>query len=100
MKPASILLTDDESPIRLMFRTTLESEGYAIDEAADGQEALDAIHHSPPNLLVLDLNMPKLDGMAVLEQLNRMNGVKPKVIVLTAYGSIVAAVKATRWVAV
>jgi DNA-binding response OmpR family regulator len=95
MKPASILVTDDESSIRLMLRTALESEGYAVAEAADGQEALQAINRRVPDLVVLDLNMPKVDGMAVLEQLKALAGAGPRVIVLTAYGSIPAAVKAT-----
>ena len=97
MQPVSILVTDDESSIRLMLRTALESEGYAISEAANGQEALDAIGRRMPELMVLDLNMPKLDGIAVLEQMQKMAATnKPRVIVLTAYGSIPTAVKATR----
>jgi DNA-binding response OmpR family regulator len=95
MKPTSILVVDDESNIRLMLRTSLESEGYAVTEAADGREALDEIHRSTPDLVVLDLNMPRLDGMAVLEQMKH-DGPKPRVIVLTAFGSIATAVKATR----
>jgi DNA-binding response OmpR family regulator len=80
-----------------MLRTALESEGYDIEEAADGQEALSLIHQRTPDLMVLDLNMPKLDGMAVLEQLKPMApSLKPRVIVLTAHGSIPTAVKATR----
>ncbi len=97
MKPASILVTDDESGIRLMLRTALESDGYAVSEAANGREALDAIKTHIPDLIVLDLNMPVLDGMAVLEQMKTLaTGDAPRVIVLTAYGSIPAAVKATR----
>src|SRR5580698_5949335 len=95
MKPTSILVVDDESNIRLMLRTSLESEGYAVTEAADGREALDEIHRSTPDLVVLDLNMPRLDGMAVLEQMKH-DGPRPRVIVLTAFGSIATAVKATR----
>jgi two-component system, response regulator, stage 0 sporulation protein F len=97
MKPASILVTDDESGIRLMLRTALESDGYAVTEAANGREALDAVKAQVPDLMVLDLNMPVLDGMAVLEQLKTLAlTTRPRVIVLTAYGSIPAAVKATR----
>jgi len=96
MRPVSILSADDDCRIRLMLRTALESEGYEISEAADGKETLDAIKRSSPDLLLLDLNMPNVDGMAVLEELKTLKGPKPRVIVLTAYGSIPAAVKATR----
>ena len=97
MKPASILITDDESAIRLMLRTALETEGYLVSEAASGREALDAIKSHIPDLMVLDLNMPAIDGMAVLEQMKVLAAAhRPKIIILTAYGSIPAAVKATR----
>jgi DNA-binding response OmpR family regulator len=97
MKPASILITDDESSIRLMLRTALESDGYAVTEASNGREALAAIQRQAPDVMVLDLNMPGLDGMAVLEQMKELAGkVRPRVVILTAYGSIPVAVKATR----
>ena len=97
MKPASILVTDDESGIRLMLRTALESDGYSVTEASNGRDALEAVKARTPDLMVLDLNMPVLDGMAVLEQMKSLAGIaRPRVIILTAYGSIPAAVKATR----
>jgi DNA-binding NtrC family response regulator len=96
MKPASILITDDESGIRLMLRTALESEGYIVHEATNGREALESIAQEAPDLMVLDLNMPVMDGMAVLERMKSLSGHKPRVVILTAYGSVSAAVKATR----
>lgn len=97
MTKPRILITDDEANIRLMLRTTLESEGYVIDEAANGQEAVEMLVRQCYDLMLLDLNMPVLDGMRVLEQLKDVPGdQKPRVVVLTAYGSIPAAVKATR----
>jgi len=97
MKPASILITDDESNIRMMLRTALESDGFDVQEASNGRDALEVMARTTPDLLVLDLNMPVLDGMAVLEQMKTLAATaKPRVIVLTAYGSIPAAVKATR----
>jgi two-component system, response regulator, stage 0 sporulation protein F len=97
MKPASILVTDDESGIRLMLRTALESDGYSVTEATNGRDALESIKRHTPDLMVLDLNMPVLDGMAVLEQMKSLAALnKPRVIILTAYGSIPAAVKATK----
>jgi DNA-binding response OmpR family regulator len=95
IKPASILVTDDESNIRLMVRTALESEGYDVREAANGRQALDALKQYSPDLIVLDLNMPELDGMAVLEHMKTIASVKrSRVVVLTAYGSVPTAVKA------
>jgi DNA-binding response OmpR family regulator len=98
MRKPKILITDDERNIRLMLRTALEDDDYEIGEASNGQEALDAIELTSPDVVILDLNMPVLDGMTVLERLRSKNGStrKPKVVVLTAYGSIPAAVKATR----
>jgi two-component system, OmpR family, alkaline phosphatase synthesis response regulator PhoP len=96
MKTPTILITDDESGIRLVLRTALESDGFRVIEAANGVEALEAIVHQNPDLVVLDLNMPVMDGMAVLERLRAIAGPKPRVIILTAYGSVAAAVKATR----
>jgi CheY-like chemotaxis protein len=94
----NVLVTDDEANIRLMLRTALESEGYRIQEASNGQKALEIILGiDPPDLVLLDLNMPVLDGMGVLDKLRAMRLERPpRVIVLTAYGSIPAAVKATR----
>jgi len=93
---ARILIVDDEINIRLMLRTILEEE-YTVEEASNGQEALETLRRKPFDMVILDLNMPVLDGMSVLEELNRKPAPsRPRVIVLTAYGSIAAAVKATR----
>jgi CheY-like chemotaxis protein len=68
-----------------------------VSEASNGRDALAAIERGTFDLVMLDLNMPVLDGMGVLEQLHASNEAdKPRVIVLTAYGSIAAAVRATR----
>jgi DNA-binding response OmpR family regulator len=97
MKRTTILIVDDETNIRLMLRTTLMTEGYHIFEAGDGREALNVIDREMPDLMILDLSMPVLDGMGVLNELKGMRpDKKPRVIVLTAYGSISTAVKATR----
>ena len=95
--PKTILVVDDESNIRLMLRKTLQTEGYVVQEAADGRQALDAVDRHSPDLMILDLSMPQLDGFGVLQHLKSMRpSKKPRVIVLTAYGSISTAVKATR----
>jgi DNA-binding response OmpR family regulator len=97
MKPTTILIADDETNIRLMLRTTLETSGYQVCEAVDGLDALRFIDRQTPDLMILDLSMPEIDGLAVLQQLKGVRPEKkPRVIVLTAYGSVATAVKATR----
>jgi two-component system response regulator (stage 0 sporulation protein F) len=96
MKPVSILVTDDERGIRLTLKTALEADGYSVLEATNGREALEVVRENTPDLMILDLNMPVMDGMSVLEHMKTIAGMQPRVIVLTAYGSIPTAVKATR----
>ena len=87
-QPANILIIDDESRIRLALRSCLEAEGYAIEEARDGAEAIRVILDTRPDLAILDLAMPGLDGMSMLRELRaRYRDVMPRTIVLTAWGS-------------
>lgn len=81
-------MVDDESRIRLALRACLEAEGYEVDEAADGVETLDAVRRCPPDLIILDLSMPRLSGLATARELHRLMGADmPRIIVLSAYGS-------------
>jgi two-component system KDP operon response regulator KdpE len=87
-KHARILVADDEPRIRLALRVCLESDGYDVLEAADGLEALDAIIHGAPDVMILDLAMPNLDGLRALDAIKGLHGqLKPRVIILTAWGS-------------
>ena len=61
----SILVVDDDAAIRRMLTRTLEREGYAVEAAADGGAALAAVERAVPDLVVLDVAMPGLDGLAV-----------------------------------
>lgn len=90
-----VLIVDDEPNVRLMLRTTLESSGYEVREAADGIGALGHLHVSPCDLVVLDLRMPKMDGMETLRRL-RAEGDCTPVVMLTAHGSIPDAVAAMK----
>lgn len=67
---AKILIVDDEEILRKIYSDRLTFEGFLVDTAADGQEALTKINTSAPNLILLDILMPKLNGLQVLEQLN------------------------------
>ena len=84
---AKILLVEDEDQLRRVMRDLLEREGYVVSEARDGVQALDQVDRHAPDLIMLDLNLPGLDGYTVLEQLrSRSATARIPVIVLTAKG--------------
>ena len=64
-----VLVIDDEAPIRLLCRVNLEAEGMEVLEAADGPSGLEAARTSRPDVILLDVMMPGLDGWAVAERL-------------------------------
>jgi DNA-binding response OmpR family regulator len=65
----SVLVIDDEAPIRLLCRVNLEAEGMTVFEAADGPTGLEEARENPPDVVLLDVMMPGLDGWRVAEQL-------------------------------
>src|SRR6267154_2069608 len=81
--PKRVLIADDDSLVRGSLAAVLESEGFVVDEAHNGIEAVTrAIEHSP-DLVLLDLNMPHWDGWTAFSQLDRVTPLLP-VIVITA----------------
>jgi two-component system KDP operon response regulator KdpE len=78
----SVLVVDDEPAIRRLLRTTLAAQGWRVVEAANGAEALDAVAGAAPDVVLLDLGLPDLDGMEVLRRLRTGSAVP--VVVLTA----------------
>jgi CheY-like chemotaxis protein len=95
MEPVGVMVVDDEEAIRRTLRRHLERSGYSVRTAADGQEALAEFTRTPADVLVTDLNMPRMGG---LELLRRVRQHCPRVIsvVLTGYGSLDSAVEAIR----
>ena len=87
MPDAAILVVDDDAPIRRMLDRTLSAEGYAVETAADGGEALAAVERSAPDLVVLDVGMPGVDGLSVSRRL-RAKGLAVPVLLLTARDSV------------
>jgi len=87
-QPASkVLLVDDEDSLRKVMRDLLERDGYVVTEARDGVQALDQVDRVGPDIIVLDLNLPGLDGYGVLSHLrSRPATAGIPVIVLTAKG--------------
>jgi len=79
-----ILLVDDEESIHLLYREELEEEGYEVHSALSGEEALDKVKIIAPDLVILDINMPGMNGIDVLRKLKDMNPKLP-VILSSAY---------------
>ena len=84
---ATVLLVEDEEPLRRVLRELLEREGFTVIEAGDGVLALDEVDRGAPDIVVLDLNLPRLDGYGVLSHLRARPATSHlPVIVLTAKG--------------
>ena len=66
-----ILIVDDESDVRDLLRKFLTRRGYEVDTACDGKAALEAVRSGEPDIVLLDIRLPKLDGLSVLEQLRQ-----------------------------
>jgi DNA-binding NtrC family response regulator len=90
-----ILVADDEEVMRDVLSTLLSSESYRVDLAESGSQALDMIRDGSYSVVLLDLMMPGLDGLQVLEEMQKIEG-SPVAVVLTAFASIDKAVKATK----
>ena len=69
MAEASVLIVDDDPVVRRMLQLSFESEGFDVLTAGDGFEGLEAMRSGKPNVVVLDIMMPKLDGMKVMSEL-------------------------------
>ena len=79
-----ILIVEDDDHQRLLYREQFEGEGYEVLEARDGQEALACIRTSAPDAVVLDINMPGVDGLHTLARIHDLNRGLP-VILNSAY---------------
>ena len=90
-----ILIVDDEKAARFGMKLALEKDGYQVVEASDGIEAFEIIKAKSPSLIFLDINMPKINGIQVLEEINQMES-PPMIVIVTAYGSEKVAVDAMK----
>src|SRR5262250_348753 len=92
---ARILIADDERNIRKNLAMVLESAGYQVDEASDGEEALALCRETHPDIALVDLHMPKMEGLDVLAHFRTLSP-KTAVVIITAYGSAANAVEAMK----
>lgn len=90
-----ILVVDDESGHRQMIKAVMGDEGYDVLEAENGQKCLELLQKKNVDVILLDMKMPVMDGMSVLEELQQMKSPSP-VIMLTAFGSVGSAVEAMK----
>jgi DNA-binding NtrC family response regulator len=90
-----VLVVDDDPGVRYTLREILSSEGLAVDEAADGVDALARFDAQPAALVLTDLRMPRLDGMGLLRELMTRTP-PPRVVLITAHGSERQAVEAMK----
>ena len=93
--PGNLLVVDDEPQILQVVAGILQDEGFEVTTAPDGETALKLAAAEPPDLVLLDINLPGLDGLEVLTELKKRQPLLP-VIIISAYGSVENAVKATR----
>jgi two-component system response regulator AtoC len=89
-----VLVADDDDSIRGLLRTFLESEGFHTEEAKSGRDVIPAINKHRPDVLIMDVRMPGMDGLQVLDQMKRLGIDDVPVLTMTAYGTSSVAIEA------
>ncbi len=95
MSPQRVLIIDDEANMRHMLRTILGREGYDITTAANGREALEKLESGRHDIVLCDLRMPEMDGLAFLDALGEA-GRSMTIIMMSAYGTVDIAIEAVK----
>ncbi len=95
MSDRHILIVDDEPLTRKSLYEILKFDGYKVSTASDGEQAWDLISRDPPDIVIADLKMPKIDGITLLKRIKETDS-DIAVVLITAYGSIESAVEAMR----
>jgi len=96
MSAAHILVVDDETDIRELVKEILEDEQYIVSVAANGAEARQALIERRPDLILLDVWMPDIDGISLLKEWHEGDEKAPPVVVMSGHGTVETAVEATR----
>jgi two-component system nitrogen regulation response regulator NtrX len=91
----SILVVDDERNVRATLKGVLEDEGYGVRTVSSGEEAVKAATRTPPDLILLDIWLPGIDGLEVLEKLSE-TGSDAVVVMISGHGSVETAVRSTK----
>ena len=93
MTAARLLVVDDDPTFRMSTAALLREDGHEVDEAGDGQAAVERMKESPFDLILLDLRMPGLDGIGIVEVLRTWGNDTP-ILMISGYGTVDAAVRA------
>lgn len=82
-----LLIVDDQYGIRILLNEVFQREGYTTFQAANGVQALDIVQKHEPDLVLLDMKIPGMDGIEILKRIKEINR-RIKVIIMTAYGEL------------
>ena len=93
---AKLLVVDDEKNLRMVVQKELSRQGHDVDEAADGEAAWEMLERKDFDVLLCDINMPRLDGIGLLRRLREKSQNPPEVIVLTGQGTVETAIEAMK----
>ncbi len=93
---AKILVVDDEKNLRLVVQKELSRQGHEVESASDGEEAWEAIESRDFDILLCDINMPRLDGMGLLRRVREKCQTPPEVIMLTGQATVESAIEAMK----
>ncbi|WP_168123089.1 response regulator [Paenibacillus sp. HB172176] len=87
MEKKKVLIVDDQNGIRVLLLEVFSSEGYNTFQAANGKLALEIVNREAPDLVLLDMKIPGMDGLEILKHIKAINS-SIKVIMMTAYGEL------------
>lgn len=96
MDMGRVLIVDDEESIRVTLRQILEDEGYGVEECGDGERSLQILDHGEFDVVLLDVWLPGMDGIEVLQQITSRR-IPVEVVVISGHGNVETAVKATKF---
>ncbi|MCU1287816.1 MAG: circadian input kinase [Acidobacteria bacterium] len=86
--PKTVLIVEDYADIRTMMKFLLQRFGYDVIEAADGNEAVESVKRNHPDLILMDLSLPNMDGLTATQIIRKFDGFgKVPIIAVTAYGN-------------
>src|SRR5437016_3571695 len=96
--PSTVFIVDDEKNIRRTVRMVLEGEGYSVEEASSGEEALARIAEIGADVMLLDVQLPGMSGLEAIERISKLKNLEssPTIIMISGHATLADAVRATK----